>query len=381
MERRVISTKAEISGKGVARVEALDLLRLIAALTVVLFHYGFVSPMPLPQGMLHPAFPEIAAFAKYGYLGVPLFFVISGFVIAYSADGRNATTFAIARATRIYPAFFFCMTLTFLVTIAFGAPYLQTTGIQWAANVLILAPALHQPYLDSVYWTIVSELTFYGWVGVFMAAGLFKRRIDGVVLVWLGLSVLNETVLGSFALHKILLTQQSGFFAAGLLLYEIFKGRRDWKVRLLLGLAAVCAAWQGFLGAEDMQTRYGIAFDGWIAATICLAAIIVVALAVRVRRVPLPPGLILGIGGLTYPLYLLHQNIGFIAFKHLEHLAPAGILVGAIIIAMIVASWAIWKYVERPAQRLMKAALTRTVARLGWASEPRPVASPSISAT
>src|SRR5882762_2012270 len=91
-----------------SRVEALDLLRLAAVLAVVLYHFGFWGPAH------QTAIPSMASFAKYGFLGVPVFFIISGFVIAYSAEGRTATGFAIARFSRIYPTFVFCMTLTFL---------------------------------------------------------------------------------------------------------------------------------------------------------------------------------------------------------------------------------------------------------------------------
>src|SRR2546427_494309 len=89
-----------------SRVEALDLLRLVAVLAVVLYHFGFWGPAA--GGM--PAMPWLAPVAKYGFLGVPVFFIISGFVIAYSAEGRTAAGFAIARFSRIYPTFVLCMT-------------------------------------------------------------------------------------------------------------------------------------------------------------------------------------------------------------------------------------------------------------------------------
>src|SRR3954447_6724627 len=91
-----------------SRVPALDLLRLVAVLGVAGYHFGFQGP----TGMV--AVPDVAAVARYGFMGVPAFFVISGFVIAYSAAGRTGTGFAIARFARIYPTFLFCMTLTFL---------------------------------------------------------------------------------------------------------------------------------------------------------------------------------------------------------------------------------------------------------------------------
>ncbi|MGM4967718.1 acyltransferase family protein, partial [Tardiphaga sp. 1201_B9_N1_1] len=118
--------------QGSSRVQALDLLRLVAVAAVVVYHYGFWGPAA--QGVPQVAIPSMAGFAQYGFLGVPVFFIISGFVIAYSAEGRTATGFAIARFSRIYPTFALCMTLTFLAIIALGKPHFDVTLIQWLAN-------------------------------------------------------------------------------------------------------------------------------------------------------------------------------------------------------------------------------------------------------
>ena len=66
-----------------SRVPGLDLLRLAAVSAVILYHYGFWGPAS--NGAPQVALPYLAAFAQYGFLGVPVFFTISGFVIAYSA--------------------------------------------------------------------------------------------------------------------------------------------------------------------------------------------------------------------------------------------------------------------------------------------------------
>src|SRR5436190_22352735 len=146
-----------------SRAPALDLLRLVAVLGVAAFHFGFHGP----AGMV--AVPDVASVARYGFMGVPAFFVISGFVIAYSAEGRTATSFAIARFSRIYPTFLFCMTITFLAVQIFGAPYFQTTFLQWISNLVILAPG--HAYIDSAYWSLVVEAVFYGWIAVFIRLG------------------------------------------------------------------------------------------------------------------------------------------------------------------------------------------------------------------
>ena len=80
---------------------------------------------------------------------------------------------------------------------------------------------------------------------------------------------------------------------------------------------------------------------------------------------PLPPGLILAIGGLTYPMYLLHQHIGYMLFNRFEGTATAAQLIIATILAVMAASWLIWRYIERPAQKWMKRSLNGCVEQLG----------------
>ena len=107
------------------RVPALDLLRLAAVGAVILYHYGFWGPAA--HGVPQVAVPSLAPFAQYGFLGVPVFFMISGFVIAYSAEGRTPVGFAIARFSHIYPTFVFCMTLTFALILLMGGSHFEVT--------------------------------------------------------------------------------------------------------------------------------------------------------------------------------------------------------------------------------------------------------------
>src|SRR6195952_762457 len=203
------------------RVEALDLLRLVAVLAVVLYHFGFWGPAH------QTAIPSMASFAKYGFLGVPVFFIISGFVIAYSAEGRTATGFAIARFSRIYPTFVFCMTLTFLAIVFLGPPHFNATWAQWAANLFVAAPALGQAYMDTSYWSLVIEVVFYAWVAILISVGLFPRRIDSIILIWFGITFANELTVDLPLIEKLFIADDSGFFAIGLLIYEYYRGRRD----------------------------------------------------------------------------------------------------------------------------------------------------------
>jgi peptidoglycan/LPS O-acetylase OafA/YrhL len=339
-----------------SRVEALDLLRFFAVMTVLLFHYGYRGAAA--DGLTTIGLPGIETVTQYGYLGVELFFVISGFVIAYSTEGRTASGFAIARIARIYPGFLFCMTATCLAAFAIGAPRFETSAAHWFANLFVVAPAFKQPFMDGAYWSIVYEITFYGWVFLLMSLWLFRRRIDWIILIWLGVSMLDQTLLHWPALRRLFLTDESGFFAAGVMLYEIFRGRRDWVVMMLLALATVTAANQVIMNSAWHFEHYHVALNKPVLAAVAVAAVALVALVMNVRKLPIPAGVVIAIGGITYPMYLLHQHIGYMAFNRLAGLASPAVLIAAMTLAVLTASLLVWRYVERPAQKWTKRMLT-----------------------
>jgi peptidoglycan/LPS O-acetylase OafA/YrhL len=350
-----------------SRVEALDLLRLVAVLGVVLYHFGFWGPAS--NGIPQAAIPLLAPVAKYGFMGVPAFFVISGFVIAYSAEGKTAVGFAIARFSRIYPTFVFCMTLTYLAILSWGPPHFGASLAQWFANLFIAAPALGQPYMDASYWSLVIEVMFYAWVAVFIATGLFPRRIDAIILIWLGISFINELTFDAPLAEKLFLADDSGFFAVGLLIYQFYRGRRDAMLYGILALSIGTAVFQSIHKLVKLAPHTGGVFDHWIVAAICLASIAVIFLATRIRHVPLPAGFVLAVGGLTYPLYLLHMQLGYVLFER-QASAEAALSVAAIVTGMMLLAWFVWRHVERPAQRWTRQFLTGQANRLGWSSRP-----------
>jgi peptidoglycan/LPS O-acetylase OafA/YrhL len=342
--------------EAVTRVQALDLLRLAAVLGVVLFHYGFRGPTAF--NINHVAVPELGWIGRYGFLGVPIFFVISGFVIAYSAVGRTATTFAIARFARIYPCFLFCMTLTFSALLFFGSPHFAATFQQWASNLIIAATALHQDYIDSAYWSLVVEITFYGWVTVLLATKVFPRHIDAIVLSWLSLSMANELTADNQIISRIFLTDHSGFLATGLMIYELYRGRRGAMLQCLLGLAIATALFQAVHNLRWLRDNDNV-FDDWIVVTVCLASILLIIGATRIRRLPVGSSVVIAVGGMTYPFYLLHQQLGYTMLEWLSPVEHRFALVLAILLAISVLSWATWRFVERPGQRLAREVLSR----------------------
>ena len=339
-----------------SRVPALDLLRLVAVGAVILYHYGFWGPAS--HGETQVALPALGPFAQYGFLGVPVFFAISGFVIAYSAEGRTPIGFAIARFSRIYPTFVLCMTLTFAATILFGSGHFEVTTRQWFANLFIAAPMFGQPYVDTSYWSLVIEVVFYAWVAAFMALGLFPRRIDAIILVWLAITFANELTIDAPIFEKLFMADDSGFFAVGLLIFQHYRGRRDVRWWALSALSLGTAVFQSIHKLERLGVHAHASYDPRVVAAICIVGLGMVFLATLIKRVPLPAKMVLAAGGITYPLYLLHMQLGYVIFTALAPQAQVVAITCAIVVGAFVLAYVVWRFFEPAAHRSARKTLT-----------------------
>src|SRR5262245_23513156 len=142
------------------RLELLDYGRFVAGFCVLLCHLLFNGIWNGKVDSLEHV-PGLADAVKYGYLGVEFFFIISGYVIFFSARGKTAGDFLVSRAVRLYPAFWFAVLVTSLVAVPWGGEQMSVTLPQVLAN-LTMAPQLFgQTYVDGVYWTLVFEWSFY----------------------------------------------------------------------------------------------------------------------------------------------------------------------------------------------------------------------------
>lgn len=353
-------------GSDLSRVDGLDLLRVAAVGAVILYHFGFWGPAS--HGIPQVALPALAPFAQYGFMGVPVFFVISGFVIAYSAEGRTAIGFGIARFSRIYPTFVLCMTLTFLATILFGRSNFDVSVAQWWANLFIAAPTFGRAYMDSSYWSLVIEVIFYAWFALFVACRVIPRRIEAIILIWLGITFANELTVDALIVEKVFMADDSGFFAVGLLFYEYYRGRRDPRLFAVMALAVGTAVFQSIHKIEKLGVHTGGSFDPKVVTAICLVSIALVFLAIRARHIPLPRGLILAAGGITYPLYLLHMQLGYVIFMAAAPSQYIALWVGAIVLGITALAWSIWRFAEYPLHTWTKLKMTEWAAAFGLKS-------------
>jgi peptidoglycan/LPS O-acetylase OafA/YrhL len=329
------------------RLANLDGLRLICALAVMAFHYGHRGSL---EGLYAPllSVEALADGVKYGHIGVHIFFCISGFVIAYSAEGRSAFSFAASRFARIYPTFVLCLTLLFTVRWFWGQPVLPVSFAQYLAGLTLLPQLFHHQFVSGVYWSIVVEVLFYSWVFLFMLSGLFQRQRNLIIALWLLVSAFNEFYWGQGAVRLALITEFAPFFAFGMLLQSAqAKPHLDWATGLLMACATAMGVTVLLHETAEIRATFGVSLSDAVSAAVLLLGFVVTILAVEVKRPMLPFPILVWAGGISYPLYLLHEGLGQVAFVNLRPFANGSVLFVVTAVTVIALSSAIWWCFDR----------------------------------
>jgi peptidoglycan/LPS O-acetylase OafA/YrhL len=338
-----------------ARVNEVDLLRFIAALLVVFFHYAFRGYAA--DGLSSMPYPWLAPAAKYGYLGANLFFLISGFVILMTAERGSLRGFVVSRMVRLYPAFWACCTLTFLAILLAGAPRFHAAPGQYLANMTMLGGFMGTDWIDGAYWTLFVEVKFYVLVCAVLVLGRM-RHVQALLAGWLLLSVLGEAWPNKY-LRYFLITDYAAYFIGGAVCFLVWsRGLSGVRIALLL-LCWCLALFQSTLAIAGMAAHYRTGFSNWVAGglvTACFGTMLLVALRAtgRFGRTRW-----LAAGALTYPLYLLHQNIGFIVFNKAYPAVNAHLLLWGTLALMLAAAWMVHTQVERRFSPAFKRMLER----------------------
>ncbi len=342
------------------RINELDLLRLFAALAVVLFHYSFRGYAADAMSIM--SYPLLASASKYGYLGVELFFMISGFVILMTAANGSLRGFVISRIVRLYPAFWACCTITFLATIAIGKPRYSASIGQYLFNMTMLSGFLGIPSIDGAYWSLFVELRFYALIAIILVIGRIHQA-QAFIFLWLVVSVALE-IQPIGKLRYLLITDYSAFFIAGATYFLIWsKGLSQTRVAIVT-ISWWLAMFQSIKGLRGFEAHYSTKMNGYIVAGIITTFFLVMMLASLRRTGLVGRSRWLLAGVLTYPLYLLHQNIGFMVFNIAYPTVNTHFLFWSTIVAVLVSAYAVHLFVERRLSLQMRVGLNNIADRI-----------------
>lgn len=353
-------SSAEHSGD---RFDLLQVLRGLAALWVVLFHLWTTQAIPtLYTGLPSPLREAIFA---YGRGGVAVFFVLSGFVITHSlwgktVDGRFLATFAVRRSIRLDPAYwvsigFACLALAIL-------SYTHDREIYGPSTATLL---VHFAYLQElirveeiqvVYWTLTYEIQFYiiTAVGAYIwhrwqaYANVFVRS-----LAWtLPAAFLISGVVSAFGdqvwMPRGVFLNYWFAFVAGALAYAAGWRRAGASCHVALAVIIVTCLWRAHNTAEVFNTPAALTAAG-----------LYIAARGKFLSIGQSSRALLGLGAVSYSLYLIHVPIIQLSGGVIRRVMGQGVVpevfgLAAALTICISGAAVFWLIVEAPTHRLAR---------------------------
>ncbi len=334
------------------RFYELDLLRFIAAFSVLLFHYTFLNGV---QVQSVPIYPFLESIFKYGYFGVELFFMISGFVILLSAQNKTWKSFIVSRITRLYPAFLIAVTITSALILIMGSIDSNLSLSQYLWNLTMIPEYVGIQNIDPVYWTLQIEIKFYFWIFILL---LFKQiqNIEPIILIWLAISVLDIFGLQHTIIRRLFMPEWAPYFSAGALFYIIKTQGINTQRLAMLGLCFSLSLYFATDNASNKTDIYTIYFSPYILGLLLAFYYVLFTYIINNnKKIQLPHALFIALGGISYPLYLLHQKIGSLLFvEYASFGINKYLLLFLITTIMIIVSYVLYRYLERGIAKNMK---------------------------
>ncbi len=317
-----------------AKLEWLEGMRGLAALWVACHHGVLAVRRPLD---LRDAPHALAN----GSLGVDFFFVLSGFIIAYSSEhlaraGGTLRDYALARAVRVYVPYLPVGLLMLAIywglrLFASSSPHTSTLSS------ITLLPAEDPPALV-VAWTLVHEVLFYAVFSLYFV----HRGVLWLTLCAWALGIAFVALAGVPLTHfaEYLLSPVNLGFLAGVLAFQVSKRWRPPRlVSPVLGAAGIVAVAieAGHAGPDRVIVTLGF-----------VALVMAVAVASSPRREPLP--LLGALGAASYSVYLVHKPVELLVAGLI---APAfrGNWAGFVLVVVVsvLVGLAYYRFYERPA--------------------------------
>jgi peptidoglycan/LPS O-acetylase OafA/YrhL len=358
-------TRKVSSGRYVPEIDGVRFLAIGIVLTVHLFAVAglasgrlFIVP---PFGSIVPGDtqgPRVVSFLQYGHIGVYLFFILSGFVLAVPfirwramhAEPVALPRYLVRRLTRIEPPFVAVVVILFVLSTALHSP----TGMPHLAATLTYTHAAiygQLSPLDGVFWSLEAEVQWYlvvPFLAIVLCRGSHHQRVVRITLAWAG-ALLLQLVLGVNIVGRVALLDALQFFLIGWFIAEFHVAR--FKERSLqtpifdvVGIACIPLL---FVALDVRPPLWRV--------TVPLVGGVVIAAALHgsfIRRC-LSMRWIALVGGMCYSIYLIHYPVLVLGAQtfgaHLStHPLPTPVVVGASLLVAFALSGLFFVLVERP---------------------------------
>jgi len=321
----------------------LDFIRFVCASYVVLYHLFFRS---VAMGDYNDGLYSPVMWTKYGWLGVQVFFVVSGFVIYKSSLNKTPLNFIVNRFLRLYPAYWVCLFLTISFMFLFNSTWWSFDVQQLVVNFTMLQFFLGVKHVDGVYWTLTIELVFYFWVFVFLyfkKINLIKHFLFLCMLVSLSVYVFDVEIPSG--LLFVFLVKYSPYFLIGVLLSEGF--RKKWLNIWYFSFSLFSVFFEIDNKTKFIEMKSGVPVSTVAACFIFLFFILSVYFSFKVNIKSSKVSFVMAVlGAASYPLYLLHQNVSYVIVSNYYNENAAVFIFACVLLLVLTMSILVSEVIE-----------------------------------
>lgn len=323
-----------------SRLLELDVFRGFAAISVMLYH--FTNRFDEMYG--HTGyFPNLSL----GYYRLHLFFLLSGFVTVLLLEKiKTPTDFIVSRFSRLFPTYWASITITFLVLILFPLPNNEIGGFEYFVNLTMLQGFVNVPYVDGAHWTLMLELKFYFIMFMIFLLGFIFNKLEliiGTLILYSAISVISDSYFEISIIHNYLYTLLNfGYIqvlAMGMMFYRIHKYGPTFERYGIILLSLLT------------HFLYHGTYEVTVVSVLCLMFIIFNK--GYLKFICVAP--LLFLGNISYALFLIHQNIGYVLIRNLESKGLSSLLSISIAILVSISLAIILHYsIEKPGLSLIR---------------------------
>ncbi|MEO5685591.1 MAG: acyltransferase [Chitinophagaceae bacterium] len=327
------------------RFFGLDALRGISAFAVVLFHYTY----GYDNG--YETIADNKFYFKYGYLGVNLFFMISGFVIAMTLEKtKDSKTFITSRLSRLYPAYWAAIIITVLLTALIAAPIQRNmyNATEVMVNFTMLQAFLKVKHVSGSYWTLAIELTFNFWMW-FIFITRKTRYMEWICLAWLIICVAITAFHIPFGkyLTIIFIVNYAPLFIGGILFYLIKKRGGSYLLHAMVVASMLASLYIAYIYKPVVAWKGGFDIIPYILSVFFY---VIFYLFIYGKWDWKPNKILLFMGSISYSLYLIHENIGYGLIYWLKRVWDNQLFyLSVTVLAITALAYLMYRYVEKPA--------------------------------
>lgn len=313
----------------------INLLRGIAALMVCVFHF---AKLDTGHGLLFSTGSAVRLVTDFGYTGVFIFFVLSGFVIPISLQNsqfkiNKLHRFLARRYVRIEIPYVFSILLVLLVGFIFSVAnhtQFEFDIGRFISHLFYTVSFTHHEWYNDIYWTLAIEIQFY----ILMALSFFvlNKSTWGAIGLLIGLMTVS-----CFFWDARFVTHYMPCFAAGIGCWLFKQKKIDWRLFVLLLIACFCTTWYLFRYYDALIILFAVGF---------------------ILFVPEMKNQKFTIGKISYSLYLTHGVIGgnviYFLVNRVSSIGGSFLIFAGAIMVSVVFAYLFYLVIERPSIHLSK---------------------------